>query len=35
MDDAVAFSLYNAVIDLDSLSYRNHEQGSRTENEQV
>ena len=31
----VAFLLYNAVINLHSLSYGNHDQGNRTKNEQV
>ncbi|VAW11747.1 hypothetical protein MNBD_BACTEROID03-220 [hydrothermal vent metagenome] len=35
MDDVVAFSFYNAVIDFDSCSYRNYEQGGKAENEQV
>jgi len=35
IESEVAFLLYNAVIDLHSLSYGNLKQGNRTKNEQV
>jgi len=35
IENEVAFLLYNAVIDLHSLSYGNYELGNRTKNEQV
>ncbi len=34
-ENEVAFLLYNAVIDLHSLSYGNREQGNRIKNGQV